>query len=360
MNAVNKLVEELTKAAQKSEKTYSYDAAATVLRVENGTAYVKLGEAQETPVEMNISAKEGDRVNVRVSGGRAYIIGNATEPPTGDSVANQAIRQANEAHVKAGTAIGAADEASTKADEAQDEASAANDTANSANKTAKSILIYDHIYTLSTDEQTGHLIATFTAFLYQGGVDVKHKYDETQFTWYMKTEDGEEPIPIAAHNNENWGYTCIVDTTTCGYGAEVIGYFSDTTDSPLLNVNDDSLTNINNTPLTGRTESGDSVRVRDLSVSTSIYDIEKLLIVGAQDEHLVTVATLSDAVDKHYTYTQATPSDTWTITHNLRKRPSITVVDSAGSEVIGDCDYVDENTVVLTFTGGFAGNAYLN
>lgn len=67
-----------------------------------------------------------------------------------------------------------------------------------------------------------------------------------------------------------------------------------------------------------------------------------------------------DGSDKHYTHTQAVPSDTWTITHNLNKRPSITVVDSAGSEVVGDYDYVDDNTVVLTFTGGFAGNAYLN
>lgn len=344
MNAINRLVEEITKAASKTEKTYPYDATATVIRIEDGKAYVKVGESYETPVEMPISAEVGDRVRVRIAGGRGYIIGNATEPPTGDKLARHADALAGDANT---TAISANNTANT-----------ANDTANVANKTAKSILIYDHTYELRTDETTGHLIATFTAFLYRGGVDIKYQVDEDRFTWWLKTEDGE--TPIITHDNVNWGYTCVVDTTECGYGAEVVGYYSDGQDSPLLNINDDSLTNINNTPLTGRTESGDSVRVRDLSVSTSIYDIEKLLIVGANDEHLVTVATLSDAVDKHYTHTQATPSDTWTVVHNLHKRPSITVVDSAGTEVIGDCDYVDENTVVLTFTGGFAGNAYLN
>lgn len=64
--------------------------------------------------------------------------------------------------------------------------------------------------------------------------------------------------------------------------------------------------------------------------------------------------------DKHFTFTQSTPSNTWTITHNLGKHPSITVVDSANNVVEGDYEYIDNNNVVLTFSGAFSGKAYLN
>ena len=61
-----------------------------------------------------------------------------------------------------------------------------------------------------------------------------------------------------------------------------------------------------------------------------------------------------------YTFTQNTPLATWTITHNLGNFPSIVVVDSAGNVVEGDIDYVSADQVVLSFTGAFSGEAYLN
>lgn len=64
--------------------------------------------------------------------------------------------------------------------------------------------------------------------------------------------------------------------------------------------------------------------------------------------------------DKHYTHTQAVPSDTWEVTHNLGKYPSVEVVDSAGSVVVGDYKNIDTNTMLLTFSGAFAGKAYFN
>lgn len=64
--------------------------------------------------------------------------------------------------------------------------------------------------------------------------------------------------------------------------------------------------------------------------------------------------------DKAFTYTQATPSATWTITHNLGKYPAVSIVDSAGSAVVGDVEYIDANTVTITFQSAFAGAAYFN
>ena len=65
-------------------------------------------------------------------------------------------------------------------------------------------------------------------------------------------------------------------------------------------------------------------------------------------------------VDKTFAYTQATPAATWTITHNLGKYPAVSIVDSAGSAVVGDVEYIDDNTVTITFQSAFAGAAYFN
>lgn len=50
----------------------------------------------------------------------------------------------------------------------------------------------------------------------------------------------------------------------------------------------------------------------------------------------------------------------WTVAHNLGKRPAVTVVDSAGTVAIGEVDYLDDNTVRLTFCAAFSGTAYFN
>ncbi len=64
--------------------------------------------------------------------------------------------------------------------------------------------------------------------------------------------------------------------------------------------------------------------------------------------------------DKTFIFTQGTPSTSWVIQHNLGKFPSITVVDTADTVVVGDYNYTDDNNVTLTFSAGFAGKAYLN
>ena len=64
--------------------------------------------------------------------------------------------------------------------------------------------------------------------------------------------------------------------------------------------------------------------------------------------------------DISYVFTQGSPSETWTIVHGLEFIPNITVVDSAGSVVEGDYSYPNENTIIATFIGAFAGKAYLS
>lgn len=74
----------------------------------------------------------------------------------------------------------------------------------------------------------------------------------------------------------------------------------------------------------------------------------------------MTPAQLGITDDRHHTHKQAQAAKVWTVAHNLGKRPAVTVVDSAGTVVIGEVDYLDDNTVRLTFCAAFSGTAYFN
>jgi hypothetical protein len=64
--------------------------------------------------------------------------------------------------------------------------------------------------------------------------------------------------------------------------------------------------------------------------------------------------------DLNYTHNQNSASATWVVNHNLGKRPSITVVDSAGDQCFGEVTYDNNNQVTIRFTAPFGGVAYLN
>ncbi len=84
-------------------------------------------------------------------------------------------------------------------------------------------------------------------------------------------------------------------------------------------------------------------------------------VTGKESVGLVQSSEIEPGLtDKHYTHEQSVPSATWTVTHNLSKRCSVSVVDSTGRIVGGDVEYVDDNSLTLTFVGGFSGKAYCN
>lgn len=64
--------------------------------------------------------------------------------------------------------------------------------------------------------------------------------------------------------------------------------------------------------------------------------------------------------DKHHVYIQGSASKEWDIVHNLEKYPSVSIVDSAGTVVVGDVKYIDENELIVSFSGAFSGKAFLN
>ncbi len=64
--------------------------------------------------------------------------------------------------------------------------------------------------------------------------------------------------------------------------------------------------------------------------------------------------------DKTYAYPQDVPLAQWVVTHNMNKYPSVSVVDSAGSAVVGEVLYDSLNQVTINFSAPFSGKAFFN
>lgn len=87
----------------------------------------------------------------------------------------------------------------------------------------------------------------------------------------------------------------------------------------------------------------------------------------ADDAHGIVVrqagpiqVVIVSAPPTNFLWFQSTAASVWTITHNLGFYPQVTTVDSTGHEVVGDVTYIDVNTVQVTFSGSFAGSAFMS
>lgn len=73
-----------------------------------------------------------------------------------------------------------------------------------------------------------------------------------------------------------------------------------------------------------------------------------------------TSAELNLTGDKTYIHTQSVESDTWNITHNMDKYPSVVIIDNDGKAVMADIYYINLNEVRLNFNQPTSGKAALN
>lgn len=123
-SSFNRIKKNIIEAMQSTNNqgTSAYDSVAEVRRVEGDTAWVHIaGGVDETPVKLTVAAKAGDTVQVRVGGGRAWITGNATAPPTDDTAANKAKTTAATAQRSADDAQATADDNTAKIEKLEDE-----------------------------------------------------------------------------------------------------------------------------------------------------------------------------------------------------------------------------------------------
>jgi hypothetical protein len=79
----------------------------------------------------------------------------------------------------------------------------------------------------------------------------------------------------------------------------------------------------------------------------------------------ITSTNVQNAIEEvrsrsRYVHDQPTSSSTWSITHNMKFYPNVSIVDTALSKVVGEVTYLSENALTVTFSHSFAGKAYLS
>lgn len=67
----------------------------------------------------------------------------------------------------------------------------------------------------------------------------------------------------------------------------------------------------------------------------------------------------SPTLNARHLHAQPIASATWTINHSLGGYPSVTIVDSASTVVLGEISYISTSQVQVSFSAPFSGFAYL-
>jgi len=119
-----------------------------------------------------------------------------------------------------------------------------------------------------------------------------------------------------------------------------------TSRAPSININ------TSNNQSSINTSAGGSNNYNSLTHKPSINGVTLEGNLSEEDLHI--------SSDKNFLYVQNEASAEWSITHNLNKYPSVTVIDSAGNEVFGEVSYDNINSVTIRFQGSFKGTATLN
>lgn len=102
--------------------------------------------------------------------------------------------------------------------------------------------------------------------------------------------------------------------------------------------------------------SGDSVNV---NVGTNAPNNISVPEQSKTNIYIPNVKSVGKA-DAYYVHKQNVSEASWTINHNMGKKPSVTVVDSADRNVVGQVQYINDNSLTITFKSAFKGEAYLN
>lgn len=67
-----------------------------------------------------------------------------------------------------------------------------------------------------------------------------------------------------------------------------------------------------------------------------------------------------DEGDKNFIFTQGVASTVWNVVHNLGKRPSPVIIDSAGTEIEGQINHISNNAFDVLLNAATTGSVYIN
>lgn len=102
-------------------------------------------------------------------------------------------------------------------------------------------------------------------------------------------------------------------------------------------------------------ESGKLRRKNALEASTGAPDADKIVQTTNTGRIDLTVQSAET-----YVHNQLSVSNSWSVSHPLRKFPSVIAKDSGGTQIEGHVAYIDENSLTISFSFGISGTAYLN
>jgi hypothetical protein len=92
-------------------------------------------------------------------------------------------------------------------------------------------------------------------------------------------------------------------------------------------------------------------------MSSGANNRRQIIITGGVQGPPGKTGTGSDA---NFTFSQNSPASVWLISHPLPKNPSVSVVDTSGTQVHGTVSYPSASQIRIEFSAPFSGKAYLN
>lgn len=85
--------------------------------------------------------------------------------------------------------------------------------------------------------------------------------------------------------------------------------------------------------------------------ASMITETEDRVFLTSKEKELVLNSFIHD---------QIASDSRWVVEHDLDKYPSVTIVDTAGTVIVGQINYISKSEIELIFTSAFSGKAYLN
>lgn len=181
----------------------------------------------DTTYESKTAASGGTAVSL-VTTGEKYTWNNKSTVPTDHSATATTYGTGNASkygHVKLSASTSSTSGESGGIAATPSAVKTAYDLANSANTKAgqalsgvNGTLIYDHTYSISNG------VATFTAHVYQKGVEVTSSYADSCFSWSYKLANAVTGTPSVV--SLGTGKTKTITISTLGYGGYVLGTFT--------------------------------------------------------------------------------------------------------------------------------------
>lgn len=108
--------------------------------------------------------------------------------------------------------------------------------------------------------------------------------------------------------------------------------------------------------------SGDGPPTSDIGIDGDFYvdtTANGLPLYGPKSGGIWPTVVVYSNLNERYVHDQPSVSSVWTINHPLGGFPSVTVVDSAQTVVVGEVSYPNTSQVMVNFSAPFSGKAFL-